>query len=35
MKTFHAACLHEEMAGNPAGKQAAKRALKEEKKKRG
>ena len=27
VKTFHAACLHGEMAGNPAGKQAAKRAL--------
>jgi len=29
VKTFHAACLHGEMAGKPAGKQAAKRALKE------
>jgi len=28
VKTFHAACLHGEMAGNPAGNQAAKRALK-------
>jgi len=27
VKTFHAACLHGEMAGNPAGKQDAKRAL--------